>query len=192
MRGRVLRDRFVLRVIALDRVVHCLAIGAIAAALFLFAEDRESLRGDYIGILNRLQGGVGGPLSDNSHNGWLHDIDRLFALPSSRLYLYAAGIAIYAAINGVEAVGLWLGRRWGEYLTLVEVVVLVPFEIHELLVTISPLKILALVINLAVVGYLLYRHRLFGVRGGGKAEAAERARDTGWPAVERAFAGRNG
>ena len=42
------------------------------------------------------------------------------------------------------------------------------------------------IINLAVVIYLLYKKRLFGLRGGGAAEEAERAADGGWPAIERA------
>ena len=49
----------------------------------------------------------------------------------------------------------------------------------------SPLKLLTLLINLAVVVYLLLAKRLFGLRGGARAEAAERERDTGWPALQR-------
>lgn len=94
-------------------------------------------------------------------------------------------LAAYAAVNAVEAVGLWSARRWAEYLTLVEVVVFVPVEVHELTVRISPLKIVALVVNLAVVGYLLWAHRLFGVRGGGRVDRAEKERDSGWAALER-------
>jgi hypothetical protein len=36
-----------------------------------------------------------------------------------------------------------------------------------------------------VVVYLIYAKRLFGVRGGAAAEEAERARDSGWEALER-------
>jgi uncharacterized membrane protein (DUF2068 family) len=186
LRGRPLRDRFVLRLIAADRVVHFLALAAIAVAIFLFAHDRTKLQGEYTRILNRLQAGVGGPLSDTSHTGWLADFDKLFAIPTTHLYWYGIAVAAYAAVNGIEAFGLWGAKRWAEYLTLVEVVVLVPVEIHELTLRISPLKILTLVLNLAVVAYLLYAHRLFGVRGGGRADRAEREADTGWPALERA------
>ena len=48
------------------------------------------------------------------------------------------------------------------------------------------LKLLALVINVAIVVYLLVAKRLFGLRGGGRAERAELARDTGWAPIERA------
>jgi uncharacterized membrane protein (DUF2068 family) len=186
LRGRPLRDRFVLRLIAVDRVIHFLVLGALAVAILLFAHHKAALQGEYTRILNLLQGGFGGPLSDTTHSGWLSDFDKLFAISTSRLYLYGVAVAAYAAINGIEAFGLWRARRWAEYLTLVEVVVLVPVEIHELTVTVSPLKILTLVLNLAVVAYLLYAHRLFGVRGGGRADRAEREADTGWPALERA------
>ena len=42
-----------------------------------------------------------------------------------------------------------------------------------------------LVINVAVVVYLLVAKRLFGVRGGAAADAALRAADVGWAALER-------
>jgi hypothetical protein len=48
-------------------------------------------------------------------------------------------------------------------------------------------KILALIINLLVVAYLLYAKRLFGLRGGRRAERAEAERDSGWPALEAAL-----
>lgn len=185
LRGRPLRDRFVLRLIAVDRALHFLVLGALAVAVLLFARHQPTLRGDWTRILNRLQGAVGGPLSD-PHHGLLGDVDRLFALPTHKLYVYGAAIAVYAAVNGIEAVGLWGSRRWAEYLTLLEVVVLVPVEIHELTVRVSPLKILTLVLNLLVVAYLLWAHRLFGVRGGGRAARAERDHDSGWEALERA------
>ena len=47
----------------------------------------------------------------------------------------------------------------------------------------------ALVLNLAVAVYLLLAKRLFGLRGGGKAERAEHDADIGWPAIERATPG---
>lgn len=58
-------------------------------------------------------------------------------------------------------------------------------EVYELTGRITATKIIALIINLAVVVYLLWAKRLFGLRGGGDAEAAEHARDTGWQALER-------
>ena len=76
--------------------------------------------------------------------------------------------------------------RWAEYLTFVSTIVFVPYEIHELTKSVTALKVVALVINLAIAVYLLFAKRLFGLRGGGKAERAEHEADTGWTAIERA------
>ena len=188
LRGRALRDRYVLRLIALDRVLHFLVLTALAVALFLFARNRAVLNEDFTRILNDLQGGFGGPVNNSSH-GIVHDLRRLFAVNITNLYLLAAAAAAYAALEGTEAVGLWLGRRWAEYLTFVATVVFVPYEIYELTKSVTWLKLLTLAINLLIVIYLLTAKRLFGLRGGGKAERAERARDNGWAAIERATPG---
>ncbi len=188
LRGRALRDRYVLRLIALDRLLHFLILTVLAVALFLFAHNRAVLNADFTRIVKDLQGGFGGPV-DNSNHGIVHDLRRLFAVNITNLYLVAAAAAAYAALEGTEAVGLWLTRRWAEYLTFVATVVFVPYEIYELTKSISWLKLLALLVNLLIVIYLLAAKRLFGLRGGGKAERAERAQDNGWAAIERATPG---
>jgi hypothetical protein len=57
--------------------------------------------------------------------------------------------------------------------------------VYELVRAVSPFKILALVINVAIALYLLLAKRLFGLRGGAAAEREERERDSGWEALER-------
>jgi uncharacterized membrane protein (DUF2068 family) len=185
LRGRPLRDRYVLRLIAIDRILHFLVLSALAAAVLLFASNKAALNADFSRILRDLQGGLGGPVV-SSRQGVVHDLNRLFAVSITNLYLAGAAIAAYAALEGVEAIGLWLGRRWAEYLTLVATVVFVPYEIYELTKSVTALKVLTLVINLAIVVYLLLSKRLFGLRGGGRAERAEYDEDVGWPAIERA------
>jgi uncharacterized membrane protein (DUF2068 family) len=185
LRGKPLRDRYVLRVIAVDRAVHFLVLGALAAAVFLFADNRAALDAEFTRILNDLQGGAGGPMTTSNH-GIVHDLRTLFAVSITNLYLLGAAIAAYAGLEGVEAVGLWYGKRWAEYLTFVATIVFIPYEIHELIKSVTALKVVALVINLAIAVYLLYAKRLFGLRGGGRVERAEREADTGWTAIERA------
>ena len=185
LRGRPLRDRYVLRLIALDRLLHFVVLSALAAVVFLFAGNKVALNGDFTRLVKDLQGGLGGPVNNSSH-GVVHDLQRLFAVSTRNLYLVGAASAVYAVMEGTEAVGLWLGRRWAEYLTFVATVVFVPYEIYELTKGISWLKLLALVINLLIVIYLLFAKRLFGLRGGRRAEQAERDADVGWDAIEKA------
>jgi uncharacterized membrane protein (DUF2068 family) len=185
LRGKPLRDRYVLRLIAIDRAFHFLVFSALAAAVFLFADNRAALDAEFTRILYDLQGGVGGPMTTSNH-GIVHDLRLLFTISITNLYLLGAAIAAYAGLEGIEAVGLWYGKRWAEYLTFVATIVFIPLEIDELIKSVTALKVVALIINVAIAVYLLYAKRLFGLRGGGKVERAEREADTGWPAIERA------
>jgi uncharacterized membrane protein (DUF2068 family) len=135
----------------------------------LFASNEAALNADFTKILRDLQGGLGGTVN-NSNHGIVHDLHNLFAISIANLYVAGAAVAAYAVLEGTEAVGLWLGRRWAEYLTFVATAIFVPYEIYELAKSVSALKVLALLINLAIVAYLLIAKRLFGLRGGGKAE----------------------
>lgn len=184
LRGRSLRDRYVLRLIALERALHVVVLSAVAAAVIFLAGHEASLNADFTRILNGLQGGLGGPVQTGNH-GVVHDLQRLFTVRASTLYLAAAGIAAYAGLEAVEAVGLWYGRRWAEYLTFISTAVFVPYEVWELTKSVSALKLVALAVNLAILVYLLLAKRLFGVRGGGPADQARRQADTGWAVLER-------
>jgi uncharacterized membrane protein (DUF2068 family) len=181
LRGRALRDRYVLRLIAIDRSVRVVVLAPIATAIFLFARHRDELRHDYTKVLAALQTASGNPVNDFATS----ELSKLFALSTTKLYLAGVALTLYAVVLAFEGVGLWLAKRWAEYLTLVETGVFVPFEIYELTHSVSALKVLALVINLAVVLYLLIRKRLFGVRGGASADREERYRESGWPAFDR-------
>lgn len=172
LRGKRLRDRYVLRLIVLDRAVHVLILSALAAAIFLFAQHKESLHHTYVKILNAIQSGLGGP-AGSSHSGIVDDLDHLFKLSTVTIYLIGAAVCAYTAVLVIEAVGLWRARRWAEYLTIVETGILVPFECYEIVASPSALKALTLVINAAIVAYLLLAHRLFGLRGGARAAIAE-------------------
>lgn len=184
LRGRALRDRYVLRLIALDRAFHVLVLAALAGAIFAFLGDRSALRQDFYRILADFQGGFGGPVS-KVHHGILGELDKLFTLDPSRLRLTAVLVLAYAALEAVEMVGLWMTKRWAEYLTFLATIVLLPFTVYELTIRVSYLKVAALVLDLAIAAYLVWAKRLFGIRGGARAEAERRRADSGWDALER-------
>jgi uncharacterized membrane protein (DUF2068 family) len=188
LRGKALRDKVVLRIIAIDRAIHFFVLSLLAVAVFLFAAHEIRLRDVFYRIVNAVQGSAASP-AHPSRGGFLRTFEHLFTLKSSTLYAVAAAAALYALVEGAEAVGLWYQRRWAEYLTFVATIGFLPYEIYELARTVSPFKVVALVLNLLIAFYLLRAKRLFGLRGGAAAEAAERARDVGWEALERTAPG---
>jgi uncharacterized membrane protein (DUF2068 family) len=183
LRGKALRDRVVLRIIAIDRAIHFVFLGALAVAVFLFAANELRLRRVFYRVVEALYGTGGGPRG--GHHGVIGSLEHLFTLSSNQLYAVAAAAAAYAVLEGVEAVGLWFQKRWAEYLTFVATIAFIPLEVYELVRHLSPFKIGALIVNIAVAVYLLVAKRLFGLRGGGEAERRERERDTGWEALDR-------
>ncbi len=186
LRGKALRDKVVLRVIACDRAVHFLILVLLGVAVLAFASNRASLHDAYYRILTALQGGVaGGPVQNSGHVGILHELDRLFSLRSGTLREVGLALLAYGLLEGIEAVGLWLVKRWAEYLTFVATALLLPLEVYEIIHRGTVLKIVGFIINVAVVVYLIYAKRLFGLRGGGAVDEAERARDMSWEALER-------
>jgi uncharacterized membrane protein (DUF2068 family) len=75
--------------------------------------------------------------------------------------LLALSAMAYAALEATEGVGLALRRRWAEYLTVIATGILIPYEAYEVIRHPTLFKVGALALNLAVVGYLAYRKRLF-------------------------------
>jgi uncharacterized membrane protein (DUF2068 family) len=188
LRGKALRDRFVLRLIAVDRFFHFFVLGILGIAVLLFAAHESNLRGTFYRVMTGLQRGVGGgPVVSSGHVGILGFLDKIFSYSKGHLHLVGVALVAYAVLEGVEGVGLWLTKRWAEYLTFVATTVLLVPEVYELTNTVTPTKVITLLINLAVVAYLLIAKRLFGVRGGSRAEAAERERESGWAALEATF-----
>jgi uncharacterized membrane protein (DUF2068 family) len=186
LRGKALRDKIVLRLIAIDRAIHFVVLGGLGLAVLAFASHESSLRDKFYRVLTDLQGGVaGGPVQTSGHVGFLHELDKLFSLRSGTLREVGFGLLAYALLEGVEAVGLWFAKRWAEYLTFLSTTILLPLEVYEILKRQSALKIIGFVINVAVVVYLLFAKRLFGLRGGGAADEAERRADMSWEALER-------
>jgi uncharacterized membrane protein (DUF2068 family) len=183
LRGRALRDRIVLRIIAIDRAIHFLVLAGLAVLIFAFASHRAQLQ-TFVNRLDAAFYGSSGGKTQHTH-GVLHDLERLVTLDVSTLRLIGYAAVAYALLEGAEAVGLWFQRRWAEYLTLVATALFLPFELYELSQSLSTLKLVALAANLAILLYLLFAKRLFGLRGGAAAEHAARQRDSGWEAFHK-------
>jgi uncharacterized membrane protein (DUF2068 family) len=88
-------------------------------------------------------------------------IEHLSRMNHTKIRLLAIGAFLYASLFTVEGVGLWLQKHWAEYLTIISTALLLPIEVYELTHRITAPRISTLVVNIAVVVYLIlrYRHR---------------------------------
>jgi len=80
-------------------------------------------------------------------------------LSSRRLAVLGIGAFLFATLFTIEGVGLWLARRWGQYLTVVASLLFIPVEVFEVMRRTTPTRLAALTVNLAIAGYLIRRLR---------------------------------
>jgi uncharacterized membrane protein (DUF2068 family) len=69
------------------------------------------------------------------------------------------GSMIYAALFLTEGIGLWLEKRWAEWLTVIITSSLVPIEVYGIYRHPTSVKVAVLLINIAIVAYLVHRTR---------------------------------
>jgi uncharacterized membrane protein (DUF2068 family) len=185
LRGPALRDAVVLRLLAAERAVRGLALLAAAYGVYEFRNTQGSLQrvlDSYLPLLQPIADRIGYDLTES---GPVRLLREALALRSGTLFWLGIGILLYGALQLTEAVGLWLMRRWGEYVAVVGTSVFLPVEVYELTRAITVTRVGALLINLAAVAYLVWTKRLFGTRGG-KAAHEARLHETSIIEVERA------
>lgn len=69
------------------------------------------------------------------------------------------GSFVYAGLFLAEGTGLWMRKRWGEWLTVIITSSLLPVEIYELFRHFSAVKVVVLLLNVGIVMYLVVRIR---------------------------------
>jgi uncharacterized membrane protein (DUF2068 family) len=174
LRGRALRDATILRLLAAERGIRGVVLVGLGYGVLRFRASQADLRATFERALPAAK-----PLQDALHinltdSAFVTRIQSILSSKPHTLTLLAIALFAYAALQLLEAVGLWLLKRWGEYVAAVGTSVFVPLEVHELLNRITVLRVGALVVNLAAIAYLVWTKRLFGVRGGHAAFEAER------------------
>ena len=177
-RGNEVRSAFILRIFAIERFLRALVIAAAAFGVWRLSYSRTSLEHEFDRALpdvRRLYLDLGFNFSQSKLIGL---VNHALELNSRTLGYLAIGLAGYAIIEIVEGIGLWLQKRWGEYFAMVATSIFLPYEVYDLTVKITALRLLTFLINLALVVYLVVTRRLFGVRGGKKAYEARLREDS--------------
>ncbi len=66
------------------------------------------------------------------------------------------GTFLYSGLSLTEGVGLALRKRWAEYFTTIITASFIPLELWEIYRHLTPIKIALLIINIAVLIYLIW------------------------------------
>lgn len=127
----------------------------VLAGTFLSFYDSENSEASFSAIAANL--------NLDKDNRLIHSaIEHAGTLSSGTVLGIGAFVFAIGVVNNVEAIGLHYRQRWAEWLTVVATGVFIPFELYEVLRSISVLKVVILVINIAIVYYLGKHKELFG------------------------------
>lgn len=81
-------------------------------------------------------------------------LDAAASATDARLWSLALTAMAYALVRFVEAYGLWRQRVWAQWFGILSGGIYLPIEVFELTVSVTPVKIAILAVNLFIVGAL--------------------------------------
>lgn len=167
--GRAARDRVILRVLAVERLLRGLVLLAAAGVVVAFRGQRERVQqivDSELPLLRPITTQLGWNIDDSKV---IHLLESSFTTSSTTLLGIGVAVALYGVTQLVEATGLWLMKRWGEYFAVVATGVFIPLEVYELTEKVTVLRAVLLMVNIAAVVWLVWSKRLFGANGGAPA-----------------------
>jgi uncharacterized membrane protein (DUF2068 family) len=173
VRGSHGRKLAVLRLLALERGGRGVLLIAAAAGLAQLAGSHVAVA-EWLGRVAQAAQPLGDQIGwDVARSHLLQQTQDLLGHSSAIFTLVAWLVGGYGMLQIVEAIGLWGGWRWAEYLAAVATSAFVPLEVYELYDHATVIKAAAFAVNIIAVCYLVIKGRLFGVRGGHRAYLAE-------------------
>jgi len=116
-----------------------------------------------IGTLNLIHKNVAAQIEEwiellqvDPQNHYIHRIlEKLSKLDARRLKELSVGTFFYSALFLTEGIGLGFRKRWAEYLTIVSTSLFIPLEVYELAKRGTLTKGILLLVNAAIVAYLV-------------------------------------
>ena len=146
-RGESATTLLLIAVFKLIKGILLIAVGV--GALKLLHRDIAGTIGHWIDVLRV-----------DPDNRFVHAaLGRILGVSQNQLKALSLGTFIYAGLLVTEGTGLLLRKRWAEYFTIITTGLLIPLEIYEITKHVTAAKILVLLINVAIVVYLVIRVR---------------------------------
>jgi uncharacterized membrane protein (DUF2068 family) len=145
------RSDFLIRLIGLGKLAKAAMLVAIGLGALSMRHEHSAL-GDWVHAI----------AADPHGRLFAEALARVSSLTVHQLVEIGVGSLIYAAIFVTEGVGLWLRKAWAEAMTVIVTISFIPLEAYEMLHHASWAKVVMIIVNLAIVVYLLLRLRREG------------------------------
>jgi uncharacterized membrane protein (DUF2068 family) len=135
-----------LRVIAIFKLVK--AVLFVCAGLALLHDMNKDVQKQLEHVMGNLH-------VDTEHHIARWCLEKAGELTRTKLASFSAICFFYATLFSIEGTGLYLRKRWAEWLVVVLTASLLPYEAYLIWHKISWLKILLTCINLTILAYLI-------------------------------------
>ena len=86
-------------------------------------------------------------------------LTKLIGVNDQQMEEYGIIALLYSLLLMVEGTGLWMSYLWAEYVTIISTTLLLPLEIYELVEKFTYVRLTLLLVNVAIVIYLIVRVR---------------------------------
>lgn len=157
-----------------DRLVVAIGSLKLLKALSLFAIGITSLIAFPRQIAHALLRGTHAVGLFSSNAAVHREIAKLASMDGTTSKELGALALAYGGVFLIEGVGLVMKKRWAEWLTVVVTASFIPFELYEIVVHPGIGKVIALILNVAIVVYLAWRRLHDRKRGRGRRRALTR------------------
>lgn len=168
-RGKEIRSELILRVFAIERFIRVLLFGGVAYLIWQFGHSKQSIEHIFNRDLPIVRGTFNQLGFNINHSRLLLEFRKALHISPHTLNLIAIGVALFAIVELIEGIGLWLSKRWGEYFAMIVTSLGLPYEIYDMTLKLTWTRVALFAINVALVLYLVITKRLFGARGGRRA-----------------------
>jgi uncharacterized membrane protein (DUF2068 family) len=149
--GRAPTPRFgMLRIIALYKLVKVMLL--LLAAYFELRLHDAALSSKLVTWVEARPAGL-------EHSLVSKVLQMLSGLSESNIHALRLLTFAYAAVFAIEGVGLWMQKRWAEWMTTIVTASLIPIEVWELVARPNFGKAAVVVANIAIVGFLVWHVR---------------------------------
>ncbi len=138
-----------------DRLVRAIAIYKFAKAALLTAVGLGTLRLLQPRVAALVEAWTAELAARHERSAVGHLLAWVSGQHPRRLEAFAIGSFLFAGLFLTEGLGLWLGKRWAQYLTVIATTLFVPLEVFEIARRVTPTRLSALALNLAVVVLLV-------------------------------------